>query len=437
MGTIAVSVALVDGLAVGVVQAIPETGIALANVINFQSNALGNRTHQAIYTNLSSDKLSASQRKRVSFKDNSYVTSMSSITNHTGNTSGLFLQGYIAVPNLGISEPIYYGTSDDSLGNGVGTAKDGQIMGQGNYGVSGHNMGQFVNWKVPVPSISGGYINPGSYFTALQDKTPTDIYMTDGKNIYKYKEMDKSTTNVGNGHVLDDDYPHGSKTYSYPLRNSQDASTGATGTSKGLGLGDKNNANQSVGSYKFSSLVNDTSSNATYVIKYKTNYKYADSLKKDNFKIDVTSDGIKISGVKATIVDATYKNGEMAVSFKLKGDVSDAASTIGSRIILTQLQNSAYVTLTTCIILPDGTVSANRMIHTGELVSVTKFKDAPYSTQVLFPAVLKGNANTVSADKGVKSLPKIKLTLVQKVIYLIGNSILKQSEWLTHMFGRN
>lgn len=429
-----VTLAVLDGLAVGVLQAIPATAVSLTGLINFQSNALGNRPKQKIYTHVDLSKLSDLQKKSVSFTDNNYINSLNSITDYLGDTSKLYLQGYVAVPNVGISEPIYYGTSNASLANGAGTAKDNQVMGQGNYGISAHNMGPYVNWKVPVPSVSGGYINPGKYFSSLQNQTPTYIYTTDGKDIYTYKEANRQITNVGNGNVLSDDYPYDSKDYTYPLRNSEASLTGTEDTDTGLGLGSSNNTNKSVGEYKFSSLVNNENKDTTYVIKYKTSYPYAGKLSSKNFKIDVETSGIKISGLTSKIVDVKYENGEIAVSFKLSGDVSEAASTIGSKLVLKQLQDKSFVTLTTCVVPANGGVSANRIVNTGELIKVTEFTKAPKRLQKLFPALLKSDAETVSANNGVASIGTAKLTWWQKIVSMIGKSLLWQSNWLSKHF---
>ena len=429
--SIVLGAVVLDGMAVAVFQAMPATAIATANLINFNSNALGNRKTQKIFTDVDLSKLSDLQKKTVTFKDNNYVGSLNSITDYLGDTSGLFLQGYVAVPNVGIYEPIYYGTSNAVLANGAGTAKDGQVMGSGNYGLSAHNMGPYVNWKVPVPAVAGGYINPGKYFTPLQTQTPTYVYMTDGQNIYTYKEAKRIVTNVGNSAVLKDSYPYDSKSYEYPVRNSSDAKLGTYDSTSGLGLGNSNNVSQTVGTYKFASLVKDQDDKTVYTVKYKTNYAYANNLSPKNFELNVESAGMKLSGLKSTITKTSYDGNEMSVSFKLSGDVSDAASTIGSKLVLKQLQNLSFVTLTTCLVPADGSVSSQRIINTAELVKSTPFKESSKDIQRLFPDLMKTKSKLVSADNGVSSIDKVKLTWWQKIILFIGNSLLKQSQWLS------
>lgn len=430
---LAFGVMVVDGLAVSIVQAKPDVGVAMSNAVNYESNALGVRPNVKIYTNLTNKSLSDAQRQNVTFKDNSYVSSMNDVTKHLGDTSGLFLQGYVAVPNLNISEPIYYGTSNTVLANGVGSAKDGQVMGRGNYGISGHNMGRYVNWKIPVPDVSGGYINPGSYFTALQDGTPTDIYLTDGSKIYQYKEASRYTTNLGNGHVLDDSFPHDDNTYTYPKMNTADQKLGSYNTVKGLNLKDSHPVDEQVGEYKGSALTKDASDDTLYTVKYKTNYAYASSLSPEDFKITIESDGVKIPDAKVSIVKTHFENGELAVSFKMAGDVSIVASTIGSKVILHQLQDTAYVTLTTCIIMPNGAASNDRMVNTGTLVKVTPFDKAPKTVQALFPAVVKNGAQTITDGSKVTTLEPVKLTMFQKIAKFVVSSIVAQSEWLSNV----
>lgn len=430
---LAFGVMVVDGLAVSIVQAKPDVGVAMSNAVNYESNALGVRSNVKIYTNMTNKSLSDAQRQKVTFKDNSYVSSMNDVTKHLGDTSGLFLQGYVAVPNLNISEPIYYGTSNTVLANGVGSAKDGQVMGSGNYGISGHNMGRYVNWKIPVPDVNGGYINPGSYFTALQDGTPTDIYLTDGSKIYQYKEASRYTTNLGNGHVLDDSFPHDGNTYTYPKMNTADQKLGTYNTVKGLNLKDSRPVDEKVGEYKGSALTKDASDDTLYTVKYKTNYAYASSLSPEDFKITIESDGVKIPDAKVSIVKTHFENGELAVSFKMAGDASIVASTIGSKVILHQLQDTAYVTLTTCIIMPNGAASSDRMVNTGTLVKVTPFDKAPKTVQALFPAVVKNGAQTIADGSKVTTLEPVKLTMFQKIAKFVVSSIVAQSEWLSNV----
>ena len=429
--SIGIGLVVVDGLIVGIFQAFPATAVSTANLINFNTNTLGHRKSQKIYNHVNLDQLSPAQKKDVSFTDNNYVSSIHSITDYLGDNSKLYLQGYVAVPNVGIYQPIYYGTSNTVLANGAGTAKDNQTMGSGNYAISAHNMGSYVNWTVPVPSVSGGYIKPGKYFTSLQTQTPSYIYTTDGVNIYKYKEASRIITNVGDGDVLSDTYPYDSKTYSYPVRDDSKNSVGTSDSVQGLGLGGQNNVNKTVGTYKLSTLVNNNDKNTVYTVKYKTDYKYADSLKPKNFKIDADSDGIKLSHINSDISKVSYENGEVSVSFKLSGDVSDAAATIGSQLSLHQLQDQSFVTLTTCLVPASGLASPDRIINTGELVNVTKFKKSPQNIQKLFPDLLKTKTSVSSGEKGISPLSDVKLTLWQKFVRFVGNSLLKQSQWLS------
>lgn len=434
-----IGIGLADGLTVGVLQASPASAVALANLISYNTNALGNRQTTKIYTHVDQSKLTQLQKQQVTFTDNNYVSSMNSLTDYLGNTSALYLQGYVAVPNVGISEPIYYGTSNTALANGAGTAKDNQVMGQGNYAISAHNMGSYVNWKVPVPAVAGGYINPGSYFTALQLQTPTYIYTTDGQNIYTYKEASREVTNVGNGNVLSDSYAYDDAYYNYDVRDEDGQATGNTDTSVGLGLGGGNNTSEAVGSYKLSTLVADKDVKTTYVVNYQTKYRYASKLDADNFKIEVVTGDTTIKGVSAKVSKVAYKNGTLAVSFKFKGDLATAAATVGAKVVLKQLQNNAFVTLTTCVVPGTGGASADRIINTGKLVKVTAFDKAPAKLQKLFPALLKTSVQTVdvsqtgtSADETrVQGLGDITLTPWQKVLQTIGNVLLAQSDWLT------
>ena len=421
---------------VALFQAFPSVEVSAVNAVAYESNTLGSRPSQTIYQGLRNDQLSDKQRRSVTFKDNSYISNVSAIKSALADNSGLYLQGYVAVPKLGIYNPIYYGTSDTVLAHGAGTAKDDQIMGRGNYAISAHNMGSYVNWSVPVPAVSGGRIQPGSYFTALQSNTPDYIYTTDGEMIYTFKQAAKFGTNVGDSNVLTDSYPYDGKTYSYLARNANLKSLGVYKTSVGLGLDSGNNVKEKVGSYDFASMIQDDNDHTVYTVSFKSDYVYADQLKAKNFKVLVQSDGINIPNVNAIIQKVEFKNGELTLSLKLSGDVSGAAATVGSQLVVQQLQDKAFVTLTTCVVPPSGALSSQRIVDTGVLVKKQSFMKAPKKIQALFPDIVKTPTVVTTGDKGVTGLPINHVSWWQKILASIVRGLSAQSSWLHQLFGK-
>lgn len=78
--------------------------------------------------------------------------------------------GQLIIPDINLSLPIVKGISESNLLGGVGTMKEKQRMGQGNYTLAGH----YVNRK-------------DTLFGGLMDiKEGSTIYMTDKKTMYEY-----------------------------------------------------------------------------------------------------------------------------------------------------------------------------------------------------------------------------------------------------------
>lgn len=430
-----IGLVLIDGLAVSVMQAFPNIAVATANLINFQSNGLAQRSSQTVYSGLTIDKLPAEQQQDISFTDNNYVGSLKDITSYSNQNQKLYLQGYISVPNLGIYQPIYYGTSNTVLANGAGTVKDGQKMGEGNYGVSAHNMGSYANWIVPVPSVSGAYIKPGSYFTALQSGTPGAIYTTDGEYIYTFKQANKQRTNLGNSNVLSDDYPYDRKEYSYTIKTADGLSTGRKATDTGLGLGSQKIDNETVGQFKLSGL-NRGDADTIYTVRFKTNSKYADKLSNKSFELGVRTDGETIPNVKAKVKEVKVENGEVVLLFNLTGDVESAFATMGAYVQVDQIEAAAYITLTTCVV-DNNAPSPNRIVDTGVLVDKIKFSKADKVLQHLFPDVVNTRTAVSSASQGnVKPQSNVKLNWWQKIVQWIGHGLLAQNDVLNKLQGR-
>ncbi|QBO37393.1 class A sortase [Periweissella cryptocerci] len=106
--------------------------------------------------------------------------------------SGLRLRAYIAVPKLRIELPIYQGTTKYTLAMGAGTMKgkhdgilnEADVLGASNYALSGHNMADYLTYFSPFQRHIMG--------TSLEG---FNIYVTDGKYVYKYKHTAKYIVN--------------------------------------------------------------------------------------------------------------------------------------------------------------------------------------------------------------------------------------------------
>lgn len=65
---------------------------------------------------------------------------LSSILPYISDIDSEQVLGAIAIPSVGLYQPIFNGSTKANLIAGVGTMKDGQVMGRGNYCLAGHHM---------------------------------------------------------------------------------------------------------------------------------------------------------------------------------------------------------------------------------------------------------------------------------------------------------
>lgn len=69
-----------------------------------------------------------------------------------------FLTGYVKISSIGITLPIYKGTNKYTLALGATTYYPGQMMGQGNYVLAGHNMDNIGGLFTDLPKVKDGAI---------------------------------------------------------------------------------------------------------------------------------------------------------------------------------------------------------------------------------------------------------------------------------------
>ena len=105
----------------------------------------------------------------------------------TSNAAGSI--GKIAIPDVGIHLPVFYGLAQNNLMRGAGTMKQNETMGEeGNYCLAGHHMEDNNILFGPLANIGVG----------------AKVYLTDGKNVYTYKVTLKKIVNEDQVQWLND-----------------------------------------------------------------------------------------------------------------------------------------------------------------------------------------------------------------------------------------
>ena len=398
----------------------PSTKFTLSNMMAFETNGLGAGKSSKIYRHMSLDGLSSSQRKDTSFNTGFLPEKEENIANHMGSNKNLFLQGFMAIPNLKIYQPIYYGNNANVLANGVGTIKDNQVMGVGNYAVSGYNIGPDYNFTF------GHTLNFGGYLSKIQMATPTKLYLTDGENIYTYSQRKKQTTNIANQAVISDDYPISNSEYSYDISNS--ANLGLKNTVKGLSL-NNNNISKKVASFSIGDIIKDDykDGNSKYELSFKSDYPYAKYLSAKNFNLTVETDDMLNDNVSVEIKDVKVSGNDVKLDINLFGDVKGVASTVGSKIIVKQLQNQSYFTIVTPVVTQDGPSNTNRIVNTASLASVKTFKESPQAVQNLFPMIKSKKIIVNDVNKDIVERPNDKVSIFQHIFKAIVKVFVSQA----------
>lgn len=87
--------------------------------------------------------------------------------------------GKIAIPQINLHLPIFYGLAQNNLMRGAGTMKPNEQMGEGNYSLAGHHMEDNNILFGPLANLKVG----------------AKIYITNGQNVYTYKSTQKVVVN--------------------------------------------------------------------------------------------------------------------------------------------------------------------------------------------------------------------------------------------------
>lgn len=117
----------------------------------------------------------------------------------------LYLRGQVSLPKYQIDVPIFEGTSQATLAWGAGTVKSGQVMGQGNYAISAHNMEKASyasNWL--FSNLQTGVAKAGDIsYSHVRIPIGAKIYSYDGKNVYEYRVATRNIVNANDPHAGD------------------------------------------------------------------------------------------------------------------------------------------------------------------------------------------------------------------------------------------
>lgn len=92
--------------------------------------------------------------------------------------------GAIAIPSVGLYQPIFSGTTKANLIAGAGTMKDGQVMGKGNYCLAGHHMKDETLLFGPLSKVKVGD------WVQLTDKTKLYTYEVTKVEIIHQSEVE-------------------------------------------------------------------------------------------------------------------------------------------------------------------------------------------------------------------------------------------------------
>lgn len=152
-------------------------GIALIATPSIKNKVVGNKTKKTnkIVDNISYEDILKNEESEAEFDFESIED--------VGATSVIFssmkldnknIIGQLKIPELDMELPLLKGLTNSNLSAGAATMKDAQIMGEGNYSVSGHNM---KNKKL--------------LFGSLMDiEVGNIVYITDKNQIYEYEIYD-------------------------------------------------------------------------------------------------------------------------------------------------------------------------------------------------------------------------------------------------------
>ncbi|MCP9329174.1 class A sortase [Liquorilactobacillus satsumensis] len=131
--------------------------------------------------------ISKKMRKKGNFDFKSVKAADLSTLSKAAQTQGGMI-GKIAIPQIGMRLPIFYGINNENLLRGAGTMKPAEKMGTGNYALAGHHMS-----------------NPDILFSPLaKAKVGMEILLTDGKKVYRYRIVERRVIDKYQVNWIDD-----------------------------------------------------------------------------------------------------------------------------------------------------------------------------------------------------------------------------------------
>lgn len=116
------------------------------------------------------------------------IQDLSSILQNISDVDGDQVIGAVAIPAVGLYQPVFNGTTKASLIAGAGTMKSDQVMGQGNYCLAGHHMRDDSLLFGPLMEVKLG----------------DWIQLTDKSRLYTYEVTEIETIHQNDVEVLED-----------------------------------------------------------------------------------------------------------------------------------------------------------------------------------------------------------------------------------------
>ena len=175
------------------------------------------RSAGAVQSALKKQTMKDDPSGHYSYSGSSWTPSMADLLQYRKQYGGkVTLRGQVSVPSVHIAVPVYEGVSDGTLAWGAGTSKPGQLMGEGNYAIQGHNYRKLTaaaNWffsglqnqVAPTNYVSLKYVNV---------KNGAKVYGVDKHAVYTYQVFRSDivdTRNPGSSEALMDTWTRNSE----------------------------------------------------------------------------------------------------------------------------------------------------------------------------------------------------------------------------------
>lgn len=156
-------------------------GIIILSIPFISKMAIGNKTEKGLdnFEELEIEDINTNNESEGEFDfENVVEVSPSKVLLNPGAIDEGLIVGQIVIPSIDLNLTIFKGLSENELFAGVGTMKQNQIMGEGNYAIAGHYAENNTLFGNLTKIKKGDYIK-------ITDKTKIYIY-----EVYGYKIVD-------------------------------------------------------------------------------------------------------------------------------------------------------------------------------------------------------------------------------------------------------